>query len=511
MTFKRNTIYPLYRSLFAACVAFFALTGAIQPAAAAPTAGTQAQRAIGVTVDGVKVPLRHAPLVRKNSILVPMKEIFAALDAEVAFEPKTKTITATDGYSDVTLRIGSSAATVDGKAVRLDVPAEALSGVTMVPVRFVAEALEARVKWDAAARIVRIASADAIAAAEADAAVKARESAKLTTRQIVERNDGSVVMIMTNTGQGSGVIIGDSYVLTNLHVMQDATSGVVITDDGTKVDIQGVAVHDENSDLALIKTKQGLNKSPAAIGSPQEVEKGDPVVAIGSPLGMQNTVSEGLISNIGFEDGVEYFQMSAPIDHGSSGGGLFNEYGELIGITTSGIDDSGADLNYAVSAANIRSLLGKQIDESKIAFLESSLPASLKGASNEDIAKLMQKQFGSLQTTYGDLTFSDWTVTRDEKGWLVFNANLNADFYDYYAATVKEAFRMWVFNTASELSAMLPGETIQLGIYYDKKVGFEPRGYTEGEVAALPDGKWQVRYAAADAQVKDELLIRMHP
>ncbi|WP_158453636.1 stalk domain-containing protein [Paenibacillus beijingensis] len=510
---KRKPFYLLFGTFFVAWAVLFTLPGMIQPAAAAasPAIGKQTvQREISVAVDGMNVTLRRAPVIRKGSILVPMKDIFAALNAELIYAAKTKTITATDGYSTVTLQIGSSKAVVDGESVKLDVPAEAPSGVTMVPVRFVAEALEASVKWDAAARVVRITSADAIATAEAAAALKERESAKLSTREIVQQNDDSVVMIMTDNSQGSGVVIGDSYVLTNLHVMQDATSGTVITDNGTKLDIQGVAVYDDNSDLVLIKTKQPMSEPSVTLGTSYEVEKGDPVVTIGSPLGMQNTVSEGLISNIGTEEGVEYFQISAPIDHGSSGGGLFNEYGELIGITSSGVDDTSADLNYAVSVANIMSLLGEEFDESKVAFLAPSLPASLKGASNEDIVKLMKEQFGALQTSYGSLTFSDWTVTRDAKGWLVFNANLNADFYDYYETTVKEDFWMWAYNTASELSGMLPDETIQLAIYYDKTVGFEPRGYAEGEATATPDGKWRIRYAAADVQVKDDILIRMH-
>ena len=73
---------------------------------------------------------------------------------------------------------------------------------------------------------------------------------------------------------------------------------------------------------------------------------GDKAYAIGSPRGLDNTLSDGMISQIREND---YLQISVPIDHGSSGGALLNEYGEVIGITSGGLDDSGANLNYAIS------------------------------------------------------------------------------------------------------------------------------------------------------------------
>ena len=77
--------------------------------------------------------------------------------------------------------------------------------------------------------------------------------------------------------------------------------------------------------------------------------KGNKVVAIGSPKGLQNTVSEGIVSSFRIVEGVQQIQISAPIDHGSSGGGLFNSKGELVGVTASGYAGSNADLNFAVA------------------------------------------------------------------------------------------------------------------------------------------------------------------
>ena len=78
---------------------------------------------------------------------------------------------------------------------------------------------------------------------------------------------------------------------------------------------------------------------------------GEKVYTIGSPLGLENTFSSGEISQLR-EDNL--IQINAPIDHGSSGGALINEYGEVIGITTAGIESSGANLNFAVDIDVVR-------------------------------------------------------------------------------------------------------------------------------------------------------------
>ena len=75
------------------------------------------------------------------------------------------------------------------------------------------------------------------------------------------------------------------------------------------------------------------------------IEIGDEVYAIGSPLGFENTISNGLISQ---KHRDFLYQISVPIDHGSSGGALINKYGEAVGITTGGIDASNANLNFAI-------------------------------------------------------------------------------------------------------------------------------------------------------------------
>ncbi len=227
------------------------------------------------------------------------------------------------------------------------------------------------------------------------------------------------------------------------------------------------------------------------LGDDEEVRKGDKVIAIGSPKGVQNTVSQGLISNIYFEDDIEHFQINAPIDHGSSGGGLFDEYGYLVGMTTSKVEGTSADLNFAVSVYNIYKLLHQyeQSENKAPAFLPSTLPDTLKGASNDEIAKLMAKEFGSIQTEDGTTTLKNWKVSRDAQGWLVITADMEPSFYMIYAESIAKYSRMWALNTISDLKPLLPDDTIELTVYYEQTFSYEPRGLKQGEVTSLGDGK----------------------
>jgi hypothetical protein len=168
------------------------------------------------------------------------------------------------------------------------------------------------------------------------------------------------VTITTTSGQGSGVLIDPSGVIvTNLHVVRGETHVSVklangdIYDDVTVVDV------DERKDLLLIKIK-AVELSPIVLGNSDRVAVGEKVVLIGSPRGLDLTVSDGLLSAVRDSgDGYRVFQTSAAASPGSSGGGMFNEYGELIGIVTGKLT-SGENINFAVPTNYVRGLLSTQ-------------------------------------------------------------------------------------------------------------------------------------------------------
>lgn len=149
-------------------------------------------------------------------------------------------------------------------------------------------------------------------------------------------------------GSGSGIMIGEKgYILTNNHV---ASGGVYysvrIEDDDYEYNTDEVIKYNPVLDLAIIRIQRRLNPINVYNGS-RKLVRGQKVVAIGSPLGLFNSVSDGIISGFRKIDNVDMIQFTAPISHGSSGGAVLNMQGEVIGISTAGID-SGQNINLAM-------------------------------------------------------------------------------------------------------------------------------------------------------------------
>lgn len=159
-------------------------------------------------------------------------------------------------------------------------------------------------------------------------------------------------------GAGSGVVIdANGLIVTNYHVIhQGVYYGIIFEgmNEASQYETYTVVNFDRNQDLALLKI--GLSTTPIPINPGEQIGRGQKVVAIGSPLGLMNTFSDGLISGVRQINNCDYLQTSAPISPGSSGGALLNMYGHLIGITTAGYID-GQNLNLAVSSKYILDLL----------------------------------------------------------------------------------------------------------------------------------------------------------
>jgi S1-C subfamily serine protease len=143
----------------------------------------------------------------------------------------------------------------------------------------------------------------------------------------------------TSTASGSGYIIGPSgYIGTNRHVVDGAISVFVVTADGVRYPARIVGMP-EQADIALLKIDAGRQKLPfVRFGESDKMRVGDKVIAIGSPFGFDNTVTSGIISALDrdimespFDD---YIQTDAAINHGNSGGPLFNMAGEVIGMNS---------------------------------------------------------------------------------------------------------------------------------------------------------------------------------
>lgn len=185
-------------------------------------------------------------------------------------------------------------------------------------------------------------------------------------------------------GGGSGVIISDDgYIVTNNHVVDNAVeNGITVTTNDKKTYKAKVIGTDPLTDLALIKIDaSGLQ--PAHFADIDDVKIGNIVVAVGSPLGLNATVTSGIISAIsrgsvgiiGRDLGEEgraaienFIQTDAPINPGNSGGGLFNINGSLVGINTAIASQTGAYIGYgfAIPIDLVKSVISDLMDDGQV-------------------------------------------------------------------------------------------------------------------------------------------------
>jgi tetratricopeptide (TPR) repeat protein len=146
--------------------------------------------------------------------------------------------------------------------------------------------------------------------------------------------------------QGSGVIVGSNKVATNCHVVEDADS-IEVTWQGKKLHAS-LQSRDSLRDICLLSVKD-LEAKPIILRKRAELKVGETVYAVGNPLGLELTVSSGLISALPISRDESHIYTSAPLSPGSSGGGLFDSNGRLIGLTT-GIFSYGQNFNIAIPA-----------------------------------------------------------------------------------------------------------------------------------------------------------------
>ena len=234
----------------------------------------------------------------------------------------------------------------------------------------------------------------------------------LTIPEIAALNSGSVVEIYTETvtnggrmgqfiseGAGSGVIITtDGYIVTNNHVIEGARKITVLLNNGAEYEAKLIG-RDTKTDIAVIKIS-ATKLHPAVYGNSDKLVVGELAVAIGNPLGqLGGTVSEGIISalsrNIDIDgETMTLLQTTAAVNPGNSGGGLFNGFGELIGVVNA--KSSGSDIEgigFAIPANT-----AKTISEALIKY--GYVPGRIDfGATLIDIFDARTAMMYRLQTT----------------------------------------------------------------------------------------------------------------
>jgi len=179
--------------------------------------------------------------------------------------------------------------------------------------------------------------------------------ASLAVVRVVVRDENFKVL-----GQGSGFFVSaDGLLVTNFHVIEGAKFATVMLGDNSTLFVEGVAAVDKESDLALLKIN-GAKRAYLTVGASVLPKVGTTVYAIGSPKGLTNTFSKGMVSGVRDVKGEPpAIQTTAAISPGSSGGPLLAADGRVVGVTTSYIR-SGQSLNFAIPASKIRGLVSNR-------------------------------------------------------------------------------------------------------------------------------------------------------
>jgi S1-C subfamily serine protease len=198
----------------------------------------------------------------------------------------------------------------------------------------------------------------------------------MSAKDIVKQSSPAIVRIESGEvegpdhklharGIGTGFIVDKSgMIATNLHVICCGQSAIrVVMNDESKPRVLAVVGLDPSHDLALLRIEAKKPLPTLKLGDSTTMSAGDQVFAIGNPLGFNDTVSGGLLSNVIERENLRILQISAPISPGSSGGPLFNQFGEVIGVTTMLAPNAleAQNINFAVPVEYLRPLIAQPI------------------------------------------------------------------------------------------------------------------------------------------------------
>jgi S1-C subfamily serine protease len=268
----------------------------------------------------------------------------------------------------------------------------------------------------------------------------------------------------TAIGSGSGFFISAGGVaVTNYHVIKSAASASIQTTDGKKYQVLGVYDYSIDNDLALLQIN-GSGFPFLTDGDSQSLSTGATVYAIGSPLGLDNTLSQGIISNAKRTlDGVDYIQMTAAISPGSSGGALLNTKGQVIGVT-SATSTTGQNINLAIPIHLVSELqqntyvslstISTQINNAMI----TSSVSTVKLAAGEEKEITVTQNMGNYIYVY--YTIEDESIAAGRWGdWSDDGTSLPFTIYGLSAGTTTLTLELY-----SEYRTLLASTTVTITV-----------------------------------------------
>ena len=326
------------------------------------------------------------------------------------------------------------------------------------------------------------------------------QSGELTAEEIFEKCSPAVFYIELYDkndeaiSSGSGFFIDDKgTAVTNYHVIEDAYSALIQLSDTEAVhEVLGVYDYNAEEDWAIIKIDCSVNQY-LNIGDSSSAVGGAKVYAIGSPLGLQNTISEGIISNPARVDGgVTYIQTNAAISNGSSGGALLNKYGEVVGITSAGYT-AGQNLNLALPMTYLNGYKTNQVTA-----LSTLFPGTAGNSSNQSQNEAGGSRREMAFSLLKGFVLNNYQKVNEELGWYKYieeqekEDGSGYEYFGLYYDYKKDCLIVWVDDVYYSSHAFSYVFDICLD-YVDSFASYHFDAYTEN--AGF------VEYASGDALV----------
>ncbi len=288
---------------------------------------------------GKNVTMDVPPSVKHGRVYLPLRYVAQAIGVSsegVVWDQNSNTVYLTNQGKTVQVRVGSSKLLVNGTPISMDVVPEVSSGRVMLPIRWIALAFGLNVDWDPSTATI----------------ILENPKPTLTVADIIEMAKPAIVVIETNRAEGSGFFWStDGEVITNAHVVAGSSSIIVRTFTGAQYSAR-IKKLDAYLDLAILKVDGGPFQIIPYFST--QFKQGEEVMAFGSPLGLKDSVSKGIISAVrdisevdSEKRGIAIIQTDAVTLPGSSGGPLLNMNGEVIGILFAG-KGIGLGVNFAI-------------------------------------------------------------------------------------------------------------------------------------------------------------------
>ena len=199
-------------------------------------------------------------------------------------------------------------------------------------------------------------------------------------KQVYGSSQGAVFLVYLNDSTGTPGALGSAFLvaprllITNAHVVEAGSP--VLAVGPVRIPLK-VLRTDKKNDLATLSVEVDLTSKPLPLAA-GTVTPGEQIFAIGNPEGLENTISQGIVSGLRVRDGRNLLQITSPISHGSSGGPILNGKGEVVGVAVGMLQD-GQNLNFAVPVEYVRAIMMAKTEQPSSPVDETNALTQLKG------------------------------------------------------------------------------------------------------------------------------------